>query len=98
MKVREAKEVTEVERAPASAVSAPHRPPADKVSVEEVRRTAELVASARQNANTTRSLRLQEVEAALRAGQYRPDAARIADQILSAAEVDARLRALLQRG
>ena len=39
-----------------------------------------------------------QLESALKGGHYRPDAQRIADQILSAAEVDARLRAMMQKG
>jgi hypothetical protein len=37
------------------------------------------------------------LEARVRAGGYRPDPSRVADEILQDAEVDARLQALLKR-
>jgi anti-sigma28 factor (negative regulator of flagellin synthesis) len=98
MKVRETKEMQGVERAP-SATAEPHaRPATDRVTVESIRPPSELVPAARQHATTTRAARMQELETALKGGHYRPDAQRIADQILSAAEVDARLRAMMQKG
>jgi anti-sigma28 factor (negative regulator of flagellin synthesis) len=99
MKVRETTEMHGVERTPAVATE-PHARPAspDKVTVENIRPPSELITAARQHATAGRAARLQELEAALKAGHYRPDAQRIADQMLSAAEVDARLRAMMQRG
>ena len=98
MKVRETKDMQGVERTP-TATAEPHaRPTGDKVTVETVRPASELVMAARQHASTGRAQRLQQLESALKAGHYRPDAQRIADQILSAAEVDARLRAMMQKG
>jgi flagellar biosynthesis anti-sigma factor FlgM len=98
MKVRETKEVEKVERTPPPADHAPVRPPGDKVTVEEAPRAAELVSAARHHASATRASRLKELEAVVRSGRYQPDAQRIADQILSAAEIDARLRAMLAKG
>jgi anti-sigma28 factor (negative regulator of flagellin synthesis) len=98
MKVRETSEMQGVERTP-SATAEPHaRPAMDKVTVESVRPPSELVTAARQHTTSSRAARMQELESALKGGRYRPDAQRIADQILSAAEVDARLRAMMQKG
>ena len=98
MKVRETKEMQGVDRAAVAPAEAHVRRTSDKVTVEEVRPAADLVAAARQHTMNGRAERLRELEAALRGGHYRPDAQRIADQILSSAEVDARLRAMLQKG
>jgi negative regulator of flagellin synthesis FlgM len=98
MKVREAKEVQGVERAPAPAEKAPTRNAHDRVTVDEAHKAQELVTAAKHHAGHTRAARMQELETALRSGSYRPDAQRIANQILDAAEVDARLRAMMQRG
>ena len=80
----------------------PHSPPPeagttkrDRVTVEGATR-AEVVAAASTRANAGRSARMQQLEAAIKAGHYRPDAGQLADQLLDAAEVDARLRAMLK--
>jgi anti-sigma28 factor (negative regulator of flagellin synthesis) len=98
MKVRETKELQGIERVPPAAAEPQGHRALDKVTVENVRPAAELVTAARQHATATRSARLHELEGALRAGRYQPDAQRLADQILSAAEIDARLRAMLTKG
>jgi anti-sigma28 factor (negative regulator of flagellin synthesis) len=46
----------------------------------------------------SRSARLAQVESAIRAGTYHPSASEVASRLLDAAEVDARLQALLLRG
>jgi flagellar biosynthesis anti-sigma factor FlgM len=98
MKVRETSEMQGVERTP-TATAEPHaRPAGDRVTVESARAPSELIPAARQHAPVSRAARMQELEAALKGGRYKPDAQRIADQILSAAEVDARLRAMMQKG
>ena len=71
--------------------------PADKVSSPDAERVARSLAVVRQAAGTNRSVRLQELEAAIRSGAYQPDAGRIAEQILDAATLDARLEAMLRR-
>jgi negative regulator of flagellin synthesis FlgM len=72
--------------------------PRDKVSVESKKAASEVaVASARRSAGSERSARLERLEASVRSGSYSPDPSRVAEQILSDAEVDARLQAMLSR-
>jgi anti-sigma28 factor (negative regulator of flagellin synthesis) len=68
----------------------------DRVSVEDARQAQDLVAAVRANAGTDRGLRLAQIEAQVRAGTYRPDTVRLADSLLAAAEIDARLAAMMR--
>ena len=68
----------------------------DRVSVDDVHRVTELTQIAQAHAGGARTARLSEIEADLKRGAYRPNPSEIAEQILSAAEVDARLRAMLR--
>jgi anti-sigma28 factor (negative regulator of flagellin synthesis) len=96
MKINETKPVGEVGRVMAQEPPvAP--PPKDRVTVSESRNVRPAVTSARASATSARPARLKELEAKVRAGDYHPDPSRVADEILSDAEVDARLRALLIR-
>ncbi len=63
----------------------------DKVSLAH----ASVVEEAAKVASSSRMERLKQVEAAVRQGSYRPDAGRIAQQIIDDAEVTARVRAAL---
>jgi negative regulator of flagellin synthesis FlgM len=76
---------------------APAKGPADTVSSGAAEKLAMAVAVARQSTGISRTARLQELEAAIKSGTYQPDAGRIAQQILDAAQLDARLEALLTR-
>jgi flagellar biosynthesis anti-sigma factor FlgM len=98
-----------VERTPAAgdaqSAEVDAKAPADRVTMGaspppsgEEARVAELLRSTRARASALRSSKLEQIEAALKKGEYRPDAGRIADQILTAAEIDARLRAMMQKG
>ena len=69
----------------------------DRVTVAAPRTSEAAVASARRSAGVERSQRLEKLEAQVRSGAYAPDPSRVAEQILSDAEVDARLRAMLHR-
>ncbi len=87
--------VNEVGGVPAPAPSAPRREvsqsPADKVSTPSLP-TANLGAA-------ERAAQVREIVASVRQGTYQqPSAQQIADQIIDAAEIDARLRALLGGG
>ena len=42
------------------------------------------------------SLDLSEVESAIRSGAYRPSASQLANKLLDAAEIDAKLQAMLR--
>jgi anti-sigma28 factor (negative regulator of flagellin synthesis) len=82
----------EEHRAPAAATSGQA---GDKVTIEG-RHVAELLSSSRMRSDNARTGRLEQLESQIRAGTYRPDAGQLAEKLLSAAEVDARLRALLK--
>jgi negative regulator of flagellin synthesis FlgM len=82
----------EEQRAPAAAAGGQA---ADKVTLEG-RHVAELLSSQRLRSNNARTGRLEQLEAQIRNGTYKPDAGQLAEKLLSAAEVDARLRALLK--
>ncbi len=69
----------------------------DRVSTDDSAKIAEVVQQASHSANVGRTARLQSIEAAVRQGTYRPDPARIAQQILDDAELAARLHALYEK-
>jgi flagellar biosynthesis anti-sigma factor FlgM len=102
MKIQRTKPVEGVERTPSPTEGQGQAPapkaPTDRVSVGAEKQVGELLQATRGRASAVRTARLEQIAAAIKQGQYRPDASRIADQILTAAEVDARLRALLQKG
>jgi len=66
----------------------------DKVSVEGVKQVEAVVQAVQASLGTSRASRLQELENSIRQGSYRPDAGQLAERIVQAAEVDARLRAI----
>ena len=67
----------------------------DKVSTNEQERVSTVTSEAQELASKERSVRLQELEAQVQSGSYKPDAGRIAEQILAEAELNARIRSLL---
>jgi negative regulator of flagellin synthesis FlgM len=70
----------------------------ERVSTDESARLADAVAEAtRISGGGSRAEMLQAIEAAVRQGTYAPDPNRIAQKILDAAEVAARLQAMLMR-
>ncbi len=78
-----------------SEVKAPSAPK-DRVSVEEARRVDQLVQAVRSQAGATRSSRLSQIEAAIRSGGYKPNPGVLADRLLEAAEIDARIAAMMR--
>jgi hypothetical protein len=94
MKINGKDVISSVERPAAPPPVGPPSPRPDRVTLERGP-SAAAIASAASRASGTRAARLRELEAAVKSGNYRPDASQIADQILDAADVDARLRALL---
>lgn len=66
----------------------------DKVSVDGVKQVEAVVRAVQTSLSSERVARLQELEVAIRQGRYQPDAGRLAQRIVQAAEVDARLRAI----
>ncbi len=79
---------------PTSAAGVVGRVLTDKVSVEGVRQVQAVVQAVQASLGADRASRLQELENAIRQGSYQPDAGRLAERIVQAAEVDARLRAI----
>ena len=67
------------------------RPQADKVSLDGAKQVEAIVQAVQTSMGVDRSARLQELEAAIRQGGYKPDAGQLAEKIVQAAEVDARL-------
>ena len=64
---------------------------ADKVSIDGAKQVEAVVQAVRANLGVDRGARLQELETAIRQGGYQPDASQLAEKIVQAAEVDARL-------
>ncbi len=95
MKVDKPKELTGLDRAPPLPERGAAKPRTDRVSIEEARQAAEVVKTVQAAAGTSRTARLEKLEAAIRSGNYTPDAGRLAEQLLSQAEIDARIRAML---
>jgi anti-sigma28 factor (negative regulator of flagellin synthesis) len=89
--------VEAIEKAPTVERATEAKAVADKVSVDEANKLAEQVQVAKTRAGGARSARLAQIESAVRGGHYRPDPGQIAEQILNAAEVDAKLQAMLSR-
>jgi anti-sigma28 factor (negative regulator of flagellin synthesis) len=69
-------------------------PQADKVSIEKVREVEALAETVRASMGMNRNVRLRELETAIRQGNYQPNISRLAEKIVQAAEMDARIRAL----
>ncbi len=67
---------------------------ADRVSLDSTKQVAAVVQAVQASMGADRASRLQELETAIRRGGYQPDAGRLAERIVQAAEVDARLRAI----
>ena len=68
----------------------------DSVSTEDAAQAAALARAVQANVGMSHSARLAQVESAIRAGTYQPSASALASRLLDAAEVDARLQALLR--
>lgn len=69
-------------------------PQADKVSLESAKRVEAIVQAVQSGLSVDRNVRLQELESAIRQGRYQPNVSQLAEKIVRAAEVDARLRAI----
>ncbi len=98
MKITDSKPANPIERTPPEAAQAQQtrqgaRP--DRISVAQTRTVAEMAQSAKQAVNEDRDVRLKRLEAAVKEGSYRPSAAKVAEEILVQAELDAKLRTLL---
>jgi anti-sigma28 factor (negative regulator of flagellin synthesis) len=70
-------------------------PPKDKVDVRASREAQASVTAARTTASSARIGRLKQIEQQVRSGGFKPDPSQVADEILQAAEVDAKLREMI---
>jgi negative regulator of flagellin synthesis FlgM len=95
MKVQGPKGVEIVDRVPTPSESSELRTRADKVTVPDAQLAA-MVDSARLTQSVGRAARLEQLEAAVKGGTYRANPQQIAEQLLSAAELDAKLQAMLR--
>ena len=99
MRVQDKQSVKSADTGPSKQLSADRAAGAgrvltDKVSVEGVKQVQAVVQAVQASLGADRAARLQQLENAIRQGTYRPDAGRLAESIVQAAEVDARLRAI----
>ncbi|MCP4503803.1 MAG: flagellar biosynthesis protein FlgM [Deltaproteobacteria bacterium] len=67
----------------------------DKVSTEERERVGNMSSEAKEMAGQNRAARLQALEAQVQSGTYKPNAGRIAEQILADVELEVSLRSML---
>ena len=63
----------------------------DRITIDKSAEATEVAQAAKQAAAQVRSARIAEIEAAIRKGVYQPDPRRIAQQIISDAELMARI-------
>ncbi len=80
---------------PASTANAAAQP--DKVTTDETARLTQAVEAVRAQVGAGQGAKLAAIENAIRQGTYRPDPARIAEQILQDAEISASLQAMLKK-
>ena len=94
MKITDTKPVAPVDRVttPDSSIA---NPPKDRVTVQESRAAHASAVSARSAAAGGRAGRLKDIEQQVRAGNFRPNPSRVAEEILQDAEIDAKLRLLI---
>lgn len=97
MKVKDTSEVRRVDanRSPDTKKTEQGPRLADKVSTEATAQVSAAADAARSAASSNRAIRLENIEAAIRSGTFKPDATRIAQRILDEAEVTAQLQAIL---
>lgn len=97
MKVNDVKAIGGVERAKSGEGPSPQvGRTRDRVSTDASREVSEAVFAAKSAQGDERATRLERVEAAVRSGTFVPNAARLAEQILADAEIEARLQAMLR--
>jgi anti-sigma28 factor (negative regulator of flagellin synthesis) len=96
MRVEDKPSVKRTESAPAKATGSRTSvaTQTDKVSLDGMKQVDAVVEAVKTSVGTGRNIRLQELENAIRQGGYRPNAGQLAEKIVQAAEVDARLRAI----
>lgn len=99
MKVKEPGTVAaaaELTRPTESPAGNPEPPRNDRVSLDATSEVSAMVAPAVHLAAGERAARIQALAQAVRSGTYRPNANALAEQILAAAEIEARLARMLR--
>ncbi len=81
-----------------SSPSSPARAQTDTVSLDAGQQVQAVVQAVQASIGTDRAARIQQLEAAIREGGYQPDAGQLAEKIVQAAEVDARLSVVFGGG
>jgi anti-sigma28 factor (negative regulator of flagellin synthesis) len=97
MRVEDKQSVSGTDAAPAKSTTGQTvvRTQADKVSLDGAKQVEAVVQAVRTNIGSDRSARLRELENAIRQGGYQPNAGQLAEKIVQAAEIDARLSVIL---
>ncbi len=93
MKIGSTKPDASVQAVTKRSVDAAAAAPVDKVTTEQRRHLETLTKQALETAKRVRTERLAAIKAQVRAGTFRPDPGRIAEEILREAELEAQLRA-----
>jgi anti-sigma28 factor (negative regulator of flagellin synthesis) len=93
MKITGKDQIDSLDRTPSPPATAALLAKADRVTLER-NPGAAVVAIAASRASGAHAERLQELASAIKSGNYRPDPSQVADQILDAATIDAKLQAL----
>jgi anti-sigma28 factor (negative regulator of flagellin synthesis) len=75
---------------------APTRTRLDRVTTAEAQQALALAQSVKGKVGASHSAMLAQVEAAIRSGTYSPSASQLANRLLDAAEIDARMQAMLR--
>lgn len=101
MKITNNQEIAPLQTATTGAASAKSEPAQeekeDRVTLERTKELKATIERAKVGAGGVRAAQLQALEASIRSGTFRTSPQQLAEKLLQAAEVDARLRALLNR-
>lgn len=94
MKVNEPKEISPLRPVKGEA-AAPQAEKRDLVTLENTREVEAAITQAKTSSGASRQAHLLAIEAAVRNGTFKPSASQVAQRILEAAELDARIQAML---
>lgn len=99
MKIEGLTQIQDLQRAKAveSTAADEAQKPKDRISVGASKSVEVAIATARSSSGGARAARLEQLAAQVKAGGYKPDPTQVAQQILSDAEVEARIQAMFNR-
>ena len=72
------------------------RPRLDRVTTAEAQQVLALAQSVKGKVSASHSAMLAQIESAIRSGTYSPSAGQLANRLLAAAEIDARIQAMMR--